>query len=515
MRKQDNTTLMVITVVIAAAVILTSLMVATYTHTVTGKAVISNTESEAQMSVTIVNNPPNVTLISPINNTNFTPPGASMDTSFTCNVTDDLDIANVSLFMNLSGEFTMTQNVDINGTTNETLITFNVTGIPAGAGYIWNCQACDGNERCSFAPQNFTFTVGPAPPPEEDGRDESAPAPAPPPPLRITMPIPPLPPLTNITIIRVTQDDRLIYSKGNILDKIQLRSTMNTTLLVTIENSGTSDLHNLILLFPNVPSIMRIKSVTPAGVPSLRPLQQTTLQIQIESTVIKIKEKLTMRLLAKTVEASEEIELPIAIVGIQERPVLLPEVPRFFFPLITLGLLFAIIRLLALNDRIRDFLQSLFQFFYKVNIADEGMVRLLIRERRISHYARIHTTAEAYNKYRTIRNLRSIPPMKIADRQAILSISRKYGVDLELARLIHYGALKNRARFMTVRDLPDTMKKDFKKIEFINPLTIIQKETQRAKEIITKEARKIENGTAKIGKELKEEEHHLVEEIKK
>ncbi|GEM_PF-5027439 len=523
-----NKTLVTITFIIITIVILFNLALFGYISVVTGKVTIDENQSIATVSVTVINAGPNVTILSPANGTNFSAAGSSVNLSFNCSVIDDFDIANVSLFTNISGSYSLNQSVNIGGRTNATNITFNITDFTSSLGFIWICQGCDGNGLCTFAQNNLTaFTIlgGAAPPapevppgggpPPGGGGGPAPPAPPPsppappgPPPSEVT-PTPPAPAVPTplpapqaapppLIIRSVTQDDRIVFSDGQVIADIALRDNGLYTLEFVIENRGPKELHNIRLEL-ETPDGVIILSITAEDEDKAKLLgsgQQLRFKATIESSSPKEPSAIKAHVTAD--EAKAEASLPTIILPTEEMPQLQP--PRFLMPVIALGLLFTLLRLLALNDRIRDFFQSLVQYLHKVNIADEDMVRLLIRERKIMHYLRIHTTMEAYNKYRAIKNLHPIPQMKVSERQEILAITRRYGVDLELARLIHYGTTKNRARLMTAKEIPESVRQGFKMIEFINPFAI-PKKGQDKKEETGKDGQKAE-GQAPQQKEM-------------
>ncbi len=93
---------------------------------------------------------PIVTLISPINDTITNKNTVNM----TCNASwVDGYLINLSLYINGTLNATNTTTV-----TNNSNYTF--TNIDFGEGvYYWNCYACDNNSNCSWATNNFTYTI--------------------------------------------------------------------------------------------------------------------------------------------------------------------------------------------------------------------------------------------------------------------------------------------------------------------------------------------------------------------
>ncbi len=75
--------------------------------------------------------------------------------NFTCNVTDNSQLSNVSLYGNFNGTWEINQTENLTGTINES--SWNIQ-LSEGS-YIWNCKACDTNNECEFAERNFSVTV--------------------------------------------------------------------------------------------------------------------------------------------------------------------------------------------------------------------------------------------------------------------------------------------------------------------------------------------------------------------
>jgi len=95
-------------------------------------------------------NLPIVQLNYPENNHNTTQP----QITFNCTATDDLNLANVTLY----GSWNNWHANETNSTpVNNTPILFTKT-IPEGT-YEWNCYACDNASNCTFATNNRTFTI--------------------------------------------------------------------------------------------------------------------------------------------------------------------------------------------------------------------------------------------------------------------------------------------------------------------------------------------------------------------
>jgi len=95
--------------------------------------------------------PPNVTLVLPANGT------ASSVASIIFNVsaTDNVGLANITLYGNFTGVWAANETKIVTGTSNST--TFSKT-LNDGT-YIWNARSCDSLNNCAFAPANYTLTI--------------------------------------------------------------------------------------------------------------------------------------------------------------------------------------------------------------------------------------------------------------------------------------------------------------------------------------------------------------------
>ena len=101
------------------------------------------------INITII--PPNVTLISPSNN--------SVDTdgtiAFNCSATDDSNLVNITLYGNWSSGWHANETISIGGTSNSAVFTKSLDeGI-----YAWNCLAYDDASQSDWADVNWTINV--------------------------------------------------------------------------------------------------------------------------------------------------------------------------------------------------------------------------------------------------------------------------------------------------------------------------------------------------------------------
>ncbi|MBS3101941.1 hypothetical protein J4458_00660 [Candidatus Woesearchaeota archaeon] len=105
-----------------------------------------------RMTVNPVNDPPNVTLVNPQNN-NVSTTGNIL---FNCSATDDNNLANITLYHNISGIWSSNETKTLTGTVDYE--TFAINNIPNG-NYIWNCLAYDNVSQSDWGNSNFTVTV--------------------------------------------------------------------------------------------------------------------------------------------------------------------------------------------------------------------------------------------------------------------------------------------------------------------------------------------------------------------
>ncbi|MFC1685886.1 hypothetical protein ACFLZZ_02575 [Nanoarchaeota archaeon] len=110
-----------------------------------------------QITVQEPNDPPVVTLVSPANDTTDT----DGDLTFRCNVTEDTELSNLTLYVwNSTGEY-YSNLTSVSGLFNES--EWNLTSVPNG-NYTWNCLAYDNVNQADWADSNWTLQLAFIPP---------------------------------------------------------------------------------------------------------------------------------------------------------------------------------------------------------------------------------------------------------------------------------------------------------------------------------------------------------------
>ncbi len=120
-----------------------------FTNTTTG--ITNNTES-TWFNVVGDITPPGITLISPYDTQIFN----ISNVTFNCDVTDDIELKNSTLYTNISGTWQPYSTVNVSGEENSS--SWNITNIPSGS-YEWNCLAYDESNNSKMYEDNWTFTV--------------------------------------------------------------------------------------------------------------------------------------------------------------------------------------------------------------------------------------------------------------------------------------------------------------------------------------------------------------------
>lgn len=339
------------------AVIVVSLFFFGYRPPATGKVTINTNESTSIVSVTVVNSGPGVILSSPSNGST-----TSSTPAFVCNLTDDFDLVNATLFTNISGSFVINQTVTISGT-NETSITFNVTtSFSSDTGIIWNCRACDGNGVCSDGASNFSLTVQAAPTPSPSGagpqgKGGSAGGPGKPPkpeePKVIPLPLPVIPlipeaPLEyNLEIVQVMLNETVIFSHGAIRTNITLDDFSSYSLTVVVRNVGEGKLHDIQFQLQS-PNVLNLVSLQPENISMLAPEEEAAFTAVIEA------EDLKTPFFIKTKATSLEAATEMSFIVLLHRPYylqrLFPGMPFLLYVIIALSLILLLLRILALEE---------------------------------------------------------------------------------------------------------------------------------------------------------------------
>ncbi len=124
------------------------------------------------VDITLFDNPPNVTLVSPANNY-VNDSTSSINVTFICNATDEINLQNMSLYLTNSSNqnFQLNQTTAIGGTTNISNWTVELSfGLEQALGnYTWNCLTYDNSSQATwgtnrtillnYTVNSITFTV--------------------------------------------------------------------------------------------------------------------------------------------------------------------------------------------------------------------------------------------------------------------------------------------------------------------------------------------------------------------
>ncbi len=108
-----------------------------------------NTSGTFMLNVSVPDMPPAVQLFSPADSQNTTG-----FVTFICGAEDDFGLANISLYHNITGNFSFNQTASVSGAAAN--VTFAIQNIQPGT-YIWSCRASDSGGRTAFAAANRTF----------------------------------------------------------------------------------------------------------------------------------------------------------------------------------------------------------------------------------------------------------------------------------------------------------------------------------------------------------------------
>lgn len=125
----------------------------TFTRTSTENVYLVNESIEWDVAGTTISadNPPTTT-ITTSNNTIFT----SSNLSVYATHTDDLNLVNASIYVNVSQGFVYNYTINISGVSNST--NFTLTGVPNGL-HKFNILTCDSGNQCTWNNINITFEV--------------------------------------------------------------------------------------------------------------------------------------------------------------------------------------------------------------------------------------------------------------------------------------------------------------------------------------------------------------------
>ncbi len=125
----------------------------TYNITIWANDTFGNTNTtETRQFIIIDAGTPIIELVLPANNH----VNATADIDFFCNATDTGELANITLFHNITTTFEANITTNVSGSVNET--NFTISDIPDGT-YLWNCLSADTAANQDFASQNRTISI--------------------------------------------------------------------------------------------------------------------------------------------------------------------------------------------------------------------------------------------------------------------------------------------------------------------------------------------------------------------
>jgi hypothetical protein len=92
--------------------------------------------------------------VSALGTPNGAMPASTTSANFICNQTDNIALANATLWFDFGGTWTANETANISGISNSTTFskTFNLTNP-----ITWNCNVCDWLGNCAFAPANYSI----------------------------------------------------------------------------------------------------------------------------------------------------------------------------------------------------------------------------------------------------------------------------------------------------------------------------------------------------------------------
>ncbi len=371
--------------------------------------------------------------------------------------------------------------------------------------YVYvDVYVCDLKNNCLN--DTYWFYVGTTPTePPLGGRKRTPPDSIDPPSQMVPEPLPEeIIEAPSIYIYRVDVDGDIVAEDHEIIDTPLWMSNSSHSITVRFVNDGNIPLEN-IRLSVSSPGSITITEIDPLSIGSLAIGQNGKFDVDIEAGVLSNSFMIDFDVDAKG--ASDSISIPIDVLPFRLQPLEFIQLPFFLYPLIFLPLLLLFLRLLALNERVRDLIGNIISIFYAVAISDEAMLRRLIKEKKIEEYRKIYVPHSTYVRYQSVKNLVPIVVF-VKDVWQVSTMKSKYKIDDEMAHLLYFAAKRNKVKFLTEKEVHEGIKKDFKHVIFINPFEAIKKEIQKIEKEAVNEIHKIED-------EAKHIEQVAATEIKK
>ena len=408
------------------------------------------------------------------------------------------------MLANISGTLNMTSNNPLNNLSHHVNYIHN-TSFPNNAYVYIDVYVCDFNNNCLN--DTYNFIVGQVTEaPVRGGRRY-----VPPDPLRPPSSRPPPEPIEeevpvnlSIYIYEIDIDGILSAEDHEIVDTPIWDSNSSHSITVYFVNNGTGELKNVRLLISSPESITTTE-INPVSIESFAAGTKAKFDASLEAGILTNSFNIAFTVEAEG--ASDSMNVPIDVIPFKLEPFEFIRLPWFLYPLIFLPLLLIFLRLLALNERMRDLIGNLVSLFYAVCVADEEMLRRLITERKIEDFRKIYVPHSTYIRYQAVAKVAPIVVFP-KDTWMVLNMKKKYRINDEMAHLLYFADKRNKVKFLTHKDVHETIKKDFKHVKFMNPFEKLKQEIKKIEKEAVKEIHKIED-------EAKHIEQKAATEIKK
>ncbi|MFC1682039.1 PQQ-binding-like beta-propeller repeat protein [Nanoarchaeota archaeon] len=260
-------------------------------------------------------------------------------------------------------------------------------------------------------------------------------------------------------IVKVKEDDVLIYEDDEILKDITFRENERNLLEVTIKNYG-DHIRNL-KLNATVPELI-VQDIIPDRVSWLYRSRTQKFIVDLRSYSL-LKDRFDIDLNFTSSHTKGGLTLPIIVLK-EASPTITPppKTPEK-----------------SIKDDIEKIIKKpwwialLLLFFLKPAVfVDEGLLRKVATGSSRSR-KKLYVTPSVYSKYGELKNIRTL---KVADYDnKVRNVMKKYGVSRHLSEMIVLANKKFRAKIYTNEKIPNRLKDNFKSIKFKSGVEYVDK----------------------------------------
>jgi hypothetical protein len=268
----------------------------------------------------------------------------------------------------------------------------------------------------------------------------------------------PEPLIYNIVFTQLVINDLLTAENETPLDPIFIKDNSTVTVELYIKNTGTGNLTDITVDIEDLLSEVRLTSISPKYSAELT-TDETGYFVAILKTST-LKKPFTMNIIVNTAELERSISQKVFLEKIPDQD-----------PTTTIERVVTQTRSFVVHSYkwlLLLLLLPLLFFIQTTTYGDETAIRNLIESRGIKKYRKIHVPDAVYFKYHEVHNLEPIR-LSQSQRNEAKQFTQIYKITYDLAALLVLAQRQLIPRVVTTSYLPPNLKKEFRRIIFVDP----------------------------------------------